>query len=316
MASVQSDEKEHHRDSEEEDEDDDEELESAFMRNQDAVVKSRTSVSAEAYGQWNQKQVFQAPEFPKTPEQHARLRTILLRSFLFASLAEKEMETVTLAMQEVRYSAGQGVIQEGDDGDCLYIVEEGKLSCLKMINGANQVVKICEPGDIFGELALLYNCPRAASVVAQEEAICWSLDRDSFNNIVKEAAALRRTRYEGFLKSVQLLAEMGDYERSQIADALKSETFQQGDVIVKQDETGDRFYIVETGSLAAFKNGEKMMEYHVGDYFGELSLIEHQPRAASVTVMSETAIVLSLDQKAFNKMLGPLQALLSQRAYT
>merc|ERR1712039_140018 len=87
-----------------------------------------------------------------------------------------------------------------------------------------KLVKTCEPGDVFGELALLYNCPRAASVIAVEKCILWQLDRDTFNNIVKEAAQKKRQRYDTFLAKVPLLASMDSYERSQLADALRSES--------------------------------------------------------------------------------------------
>lgn len=303
------------RDDEAESEDEDEDMEADFLKHAASmkVSKTRTSVSAEAYGQWNQKQAFEAPVFPKSREQLDQLRDILSRSFLFSALGDQEFEVVLMALEQKAYGPGESVILEGDDGDCLYIVEQGTLVCLKLIDGENKPVKTCQRGDIFGELALLYNCPRAASVVSQDASLCWRLDREPFNHIVKEAAAARRSRYEGFLKSVELLSSMGDYERSQVADALKNETFQCGDVIVKQDETGDRFYIVEEGTLSASINGEHMMDYGVGDYFGELSLLEHQPRAASVVVVSPSAKLVSLGQTSFNNMLGPLQALLTQR---
>lgn len=57
-------------------------------------------------------------------------------------------------------------------------------------------------GDVFGELALLYNTTRAANVDAREDSVLWKLDRRSFNSIVKDAAQKKRERYEGFLGSV------------------------------------------------------------------------------------------------------------------
>merc|ERR1719454_1164701 len=103
-----------------------------------------------------------------------------------------------------------------------------------MKDGSEVPVKTCEAGDVFGELALLYNCPRAASVECKENGTLWQLDRDTFNHIVKEAAQKKRQRYDSFLSKVPLLASMDAYERSQLADALKSETFTTGQTIVSQ----------------------------------------------------------------------------------
>merc|ERR1712032_1144161 len=222
-----------------------------------------------------------------------------------------------MAMKEVDFSAGTTVINEGEDGDYLFVIEKGALDCVKDLNGEKKVVKTCSPGDVFGELALLYNCPRAATCVAKEAIVAWQLDRESFNHIVKDAAVKQRQKYDSFLKSVALISSIDAYERSQIADALKPETYNKGDVIVKQDDPGDKFYIVEEGSLYANKTipseGEKrVMDYKSGDCFGELALLKNQPRAASVIVASDTAKVLSMTRVSFSKMLGPLQTILAK----
>merc|ERR1719230_292795 len=170
---------------------------------------------------------------------------------MFADLDPADMQTMLMAMKEVVLEANQQVITEGDNGDYLFVVEKGTLDCVKKIDGADKVVKTVNAGEVFGELALLYNCPRAASVTAKDKAVCWQLDRDCFENIVKDAAVKRRDKYDTFLKSVQLLSSLGAYERSQIADALSSETKAKGDVVVRQDDPGDKFYMVEEGTLYA-----------------------------------------------------------------
>merc|ERR1719487_2452537 len=106
------------------------------------------------------------------------------------------------------------------------------MDCLVATDGVEKVVKTCEAGDVFGELALMYDCKRAASVESKEEGVCWQLDRDTFNHIVKDAAQKRRQRYETFLSKVPLLQAMPPYERGQLADALKAETFADGQTIV------------------------------------------------------------------------------------
>merc|ERR1712125_98772 len=132
-----------------------------------------------------------------------------------------------------------------------------------MPDGTDKVVKTCESGDVFGELALLYNCPRAATVEAQETCLMWQLDRDTFTNIVKEAAQKKRQRYDTFLAKVPLLASMDAYERSQLADALRSESFAGGQTIVSQGEVGQKFYIIEEGEAVASKSGVQFMSYAV-----------------------------------------------------
>ncbi|CAJ1450096.1 unnamed protein product [Effrenium voratum] len=303
---------------EEEDDDDCDEIPESFRKSEESMGKTRTSVSAEAYGTWNQKQAFTPPDHPKTDEQKQRLKQTLSKSFMFSTLEEKDMQLVIGAMKECKFEASAKVINEGDNGDFLFVIEKGALNCLKSVGGEEKVVKTVNEGDVFGELALLYNCPRAASVVAKDECICWQLDRESFNHIVKDAAVARRNKYDEFLRSVNLLSSLGDYERSQISDALVAETCKKGDTIVKQDDPGDKFYIVEEGTLYALKASAgseetRVMDYKAGDYFGELALLKNQPRAASVVVESDTAKVLCMSRLSFNKMLGPLSGLLASK---
>lgn len=298
----------------EEDEDCGDEIPEHMKKNEESMGRARQSVSAEAYGQWNQKKAFEPPVHPKTDAQKARLGSTLQKSFMFAALEQKEMEIILMAMKECPFAAGTKVITEGENGDFLFVIEKGSLECRKSIGGEDKVVKVVNEGDVFGELALLYNTPRAANVVAKDECVCWQLDRDTFNNIVKDASVKRREKYDAFLKSVTLLSSVDAYERSQISDALKPETFSKGDTIVKQDEPGDKFYIVEEGSLYAQKDGMKVMDYKAGDYFGELALLKNQPRAASVVVQSDTCKVLTMSRQAFTKMLGPLQNILAKGA--
>merc|ERR1719188_1575357 len=125
---------------------------------------------------------------------------------MFSSLDPKDMETIIMAMEEANVMAGEKVITEGEDGDYLFVIESGKLECTKTIDGQEKIVKTCDPGDVFGELALLYNCPRAATVVAKRDCTCWKLDRESFNHIVKDSAVERREKYDRFLQTVAILA--------------------------------------------------------------------------------------------------------------
>lgn len=137
----------------------------------------RKSISAEAFGQWNRKEDFVPPVVPKTDEQKERIRA-KLTSFMFKDLEPKELDVVVDAMSEFKASPGDKVIVEGTEGDCLYVVEQGELDCTKLFPGATEITKFLTymPGMAFGELALLYNALRAASITANTDCILWKLD--------------------------------------------------------------------------------------------------------------------------------------------
>ena len=284
-------------------------------------IAPRTGVSAEAYGQFNKKEDFVARIIPKTDEQIQRIKTSVIHSFLFNNLEAKDLEIVIGAMEEKRFKSGEYVITQGDRGDCLYFVESGNLECYKQFSkGTDPVmVKKYQPGDSFGELALLYNAPRAASIKAvSDEVITWVLDRETFNNIVKDAAQKKREKYENFLKNVEILSTIDPYELMQISDAIKSATYQKDDYIIREGEMGDIFYILEEGQCIATKTLEPgkadtvIKEYGIGDYFGERALIKGEPRFANIIVKSETAKVISLDRTSFKRLLGPIEDLLKR----
>ena len=91
----------------------------------------------------------------------------------------------------------------------------GTLSCSKIFPGKVDptFLKAYQAGEAFGELALLYDAPRAATITASEDCVLWKLDRDTFNHIVKDAAQRRREKYEAFLEQVPIFETMEPYER-------------------------------------------------------------------------------------------------------
>jgi cAMP-dependent protein kinase regulator len=305
---------------EEEEEEDDEEVSDVMPDPPKYNRGPRQSVSAEAYGQWNQRSNFVAPVYEKSDEQKARIEKCLEPSFLFSGLEKQDLDTIVLACKEKTVDVGVRVIEQGDDGDSMFVIQDGKLDCLKKIDDEDKVVKTCAAGDVFGELALLYNCPRAASVECKERATLWELDRETFNRIVKDAAMRKRDIYSEFLRKVPLFANIDQYEMMTIADAVKVETHSQDECIIKQGDTGETFFIMLEGECIAKKvivDGQppqQVMTHQVGDHFGELALLRNEPRAASVYASSPHVKLLCLDRKTFKRLLGPLEDILRREA--
>ena len=84
----------------------------------------------------------------------------------------------------------------------------------------------------------------------------WSLDRKTFNHIVKDAAANKREKFEEFLQKVKILESMDSYERSKLADAVKEEHYNEDDIVIKEGEEGNTFYMVMSGEAVATKTLE------------------------------------------------------------
>lgn len=305
-------------DSDHDDEDSDEEERQKVVKAKAQKKGQRAGVSAEVYGGWNKKGDFTPKVVAKTADMKERLGKRLLQAFMFNALDTKEFEIVVDSIEEVKCQPGTAIIKEGEKGDCMYVVEQGTFACTKVFKGqtAPTFLKEYHPGDGFGELALLYNAPRAATITAQTEGIVWRLDRDTFNHIVKDAAAKKREKYETFLESVKILKTMDPYERSQVADALQAETHTKDSFIIKEGDIGDKFYMIIEGEAVALKNIDgvqtKVYAYKGGDYFGERALLTNDARAASIVVSSETAKTISLDRETFKRLLGPLEDILSR----
>ena len=209
----------------------------------------RTGVSAEVYGKNNQKQDFVPPVVPKSEE--AKLE----KSFMFKNLDPEDKKIVIDAMDERVFEVGDAVISQGDDGDVMFLVDSGRLECSKVFEAGTpaKLLRHYAEGDSFGELALLYNTRRAASIKAVERSTVFALDRSTFTHIVKEASVKKRDRFEDFLGRVELLSSLDNYERSKICDALVSEFFSPGQTVIREGEVGHKFYLVEEGLADVYK---------------------------------------------------------------
>ncbi|KAK5129596.1 hypothetical protein LTR08_003027 [Meristemomyces frigidus] len=284
-------------------------------------MNRRTSVSAESLAPAAaDDSSWKAPAYPKTQQQVARLRAAVAHNFLFSHLDDDQSAQVLGALQERKVPAKDvRVIVQGDAGDYFYVVESGSFDIYVSATGKVEPgaaglghrVATSAAGSSFGELALMYNAPRAATVVSTEPAVLWQLDRITFRRILMDSAFQRRRMYESFLEEVPLFSGLTAYERSKIADALETTKFPAGSTIIREGDVGDRFYIVEAGEAEVHKRGhaKPLKAYRKGDYFGELALLDDKPRAASVLAHSDMKVA-TLGKDGFQRLLGPVEAIM------
>ena len=125
------------------------------------------------------------PAFGRLKAMDAELREpdgpVLLRQVpLFAPLELKSLERVAQQLVRIEVPAGDVLIREGDEGDRFYVIESGQMTA--SFEGA--VLRQMGPGDPFGEIALLRDVPRTATVTADEPTVVLALDRAEFLDAV------------------------------------------------------------------------------------------------------------------------------------
>ncbi|KAL8612013.1 hypothetical protein ACOMHN_045368 [Nucella lapillus] len=273
----------------------------------------RKSVSAEAYNPETDEDTGEEKIiYPKSDDQRKRLADVVKNILLFRSLDPEQMQEVLDAMFEKAVEKEEHIIDQGDDGDNFYVIDGGTYDIYVEIEGQPKLVGNYENTGFFGELALMYNMPRAATIIASSPGSLWALDRTTFRRIVLKTAFQKRKVYEGLLESVPLLKSLDLYERMNVADALQSRSFEDGEQIIKQGDTADVMYFIESGQVRIAmvnKNdpsvGEKELTIvEKGGYFGELALVTHQPRAASAYAQGTVRCAV-LDVQAFERLMGP-----------
>jgi cAMP-dependent protein kinase regulator len=280
----------------------------------------RVSVSAESMDPAKLKaQASQVTNIPKSPEVAATLMGVVNKSHMLRGLDEDQKAMIIKAFSgPVTKNQGEDIITQGDIGDVFYLLEDGSVDVIVKKKDAEPVTVVqYKPGDAFGELALMYNAPRAATCrVASASAKLWALDRVSFKVIVVAAAMQRREEYKDFLQKVPILSSCTENEILTMADALVEDTIDDGKVIFKQGEEGNHFYIVKDGTAICTQTqsdgSEKVVaELHQGNYFGEIALITSKPRAATVQAKGKLK-VLSVDRATFVRVLGNLEEIMKR----
>ncbi|XP_076447504.1 cAMP-dependent protein kinase regulatory subunit isoform X4 [Babylonia areolata] len=272
----------------------------------------RGAVSAEVYREEDAAQYIKKV-VPKDYKTMASLSKAIAKNVLFSHLDDNERSDIFDAMFPVHRHAGEVIIQQGDEGDNFYVIDQGEVDVY--VN--NDHVTTIGEGGSFGELALIYGTPRAATVKAKNDVKLWGIDRDSYRRILMGSTIRKRKIYEDFLSKVSILENLDKWERLTVADALEPVQFEDGEEIVKQGEPGEDFFIILEGSAAVLQrradNEESVEVGRLGtsDYFGEIALLLDRPRAATVVARGPLKCV-KLDRARFERVLGPCSDILKR----
>ncbi|KAG2497546.1 hypothetical protein HYH03_004293 [Edaphochlamys debaryana] len=247
--------------------------------------------------------VFNAVKRNFTHEQFVARHNLLDQVPALKHLSSHQKALLVDALNQVEYKPGRHVFRRGDPGSDFFIVKEGG-ALVK--DAAGGVLAKLGMGQYFGERALLGGETRAADVVADGRLVCYVLSAESFRELLGSQEEIWRFEH---LKEVPILSACSERQLWQLARAMTSVAFKQGQVVFRKGEPGDCFYIVHSGAFTVFDDaGKELARVGEGGCFGELALLRAEARAATVMALSD-ATALSLSREQFTRLLGNLATL-------
>lgn len=129
------------------------------------------------------------------------LHDFLKSTPLFAGIADAELASLARDFAPIRYRQGDTIFQQGDAGQLLYLIQSGRVRVfVHGEDGQETSVILYGPGDMFGELAVIDDMPRSASVAAMEDTVVLTLSRDRFREHTRRTPQLALN----FMKSLSV----------------------------------------------------------------------------------------------------------------
>ncbi|KAL7462803.1 hypothetical protein ACHAXS_003178 [Conticribra weissflogii] len=267
---------------------------------------------------------YQKVNVPKGEEDRRLLKSAITKNPLFSGCTEPELEEFIDVFSIKKFEAGSTVIKQGDEGETFYVVDSGSLDIFINAGGLGKgatEMQVGVPygrGNSFGELALIYGSPRAATIRASEDCVLWEITRTAFKGIQlqneKKAHNLKLSELRKVQIGDKLLGDvMSSSQLESMALATQFQYFERGHVIVREGEKGDVFYIITFGEVDVYKKSQgskKIATLGNHSFFGERALLGSDTRQATC-IASSAVQCLTLTREDFTIMLGNLEDLLS-----
>uniref|UniRef100_A0A8C7ABE9 cGMP-dependent protein kinase n=1 Tax=Neovison vison TaxID=452646 RepID=A0A8C7ABE9_NEOVI len=226
-------------------------------------------------------------------------------------LDPQQIKDMVECMYGRNYQQGSYIIKQGEPGNHIFVLAEGRLEVFQ----GEKFLSSIPMWTTFGELAILYNCTRTASVKAITNVKTWALDREVFQNIMRRTAQARDEQYRNFLRSVSLLKNLPEDKLTKIIDCLEVEYYDKGDYIIREGEEGSTFFILAKGKVKVTQSTEGhdqpqlIKTLQKGEYFGEKALISEDVRSANIVAEENGVACLVIDRETFNQTVGTFEEL-------
>lgn len=220
------------------------------------------------------------------------VREALAESILFRQLPVEDREALVGAFHAEEFAADSIVVREGDPGDQLFLLFSGEVEVLRTLpSGRQETLAKLVSGDVFGEIALLNAGPRTRTVRAAKATVLLTLPREVF-----AATVLSRVGRDAIVEAVQKIAFLqriafsqtwSPHAQAAFARRAEFRAYAEGDFVIREGQDNGHFYVVYEGELTVRRLREEVARLRIGDFFGEVSVLQNA--LASATVVAATS---------------------------
>jgi len=239
------------------------------------------------------------PRGKRSEAERAKIIQVARTTRFFLSLDVNDCEHLADRMRYLSAHPNQILMQTGDDGDMFYIVLNGELQ----VESKGTVLTKKRAGECFGEAALISHDKRTADVIALTQCDFATLSRADYLEVVQAKARAKREKKTSVIDSSQVFGRLSSVVRDAIAECMRSQTFNRGDVIIQQDSPSEDLFLLARGTCDVLRtitqssgSSAKKITMHIntvhrGETFGELGVIKGVPRSATVIAVHSTEVL-------------------------
>lgn len=223
----------------------------------------------------------------------------LNKHFVFKNLTIDQQDQIIETMKFYSLPPLTIVVEQGKPGNNFFVIASGE--CEVLVN--EKRVNLLVEGNSFGEMALLTDKPRTATVKTLQPTTFWTLDRDTFRQAVKSINEANYEQNRNFIETVPIFQCLNFMQRELLLGAAAVVNFAAGQKIVIEGDSGSLFYLIKEGNVECKAKGNFIRNMGVGEYFGELALLYGKPRSATITACVDTKCLV-IDGDNLTQALG------------
>jgi len=253
---------------------------------------------------------------------------ILRRSSVFRFLSDEHFAAIEPLLQEEHYEFGDTIVKQDEAADSFYVLTRGRARALKTRPDGEEIpLGVLKPGDSFGEAALAEGGVRNATVRCSTAVDVLRIDRADFQELVKQEPDLKQSiettgrnrAVHSFLYQFSNFGRLPTPVLRSMIEKFKPVSVQKGNLIIREADDAGPLFIIEKGRARAFAGVDghvrNLAFYREGDFFGELSILNGSPRAASVEAFSDCRLLALEPQSVqdLRRRFPEFEKLLSER---